>query len=89
MLKWKPLKKSGNHSKKVETTQKSGNHSMRYKQNLEDYMKIEIHSLQETQEFATKMADLCRNKQLVITLDGDLGAGKTTWTKSFGCKECD
>ena len=43
-------------------------------------MKIEIHSLQETQEFATKMADLCRNKQLVITLDGDLGAGKT-------CKE--
>ena len=31
-------------------------------------MKIEIHSLQETQEFATKMADLCRNKQLVITL---------------------
>ena len=31
---------------------------MRYKQNLEDYMKIEIHSLQETQEFATKMADL-------------------------------
>ena len=57
---------------------------MRYKQNLEDYMKIEIHSLKETQEFATKMADLCRNKQLVITLDGDLGAGKTTWTKSFG-----
>ena len=55
-----------------------------FKVNLEDYMKIEIHSLQETQEFATKMADLCRNKQLVITLDGDLGAGKTTWTKSFG-----
>ena len=47
-------------------------------------MKIEIHSLQETQEFATKMADLCRNKQLVITLDGDLGAGKTTWTTRFG-----
>ena len=47
-------------------------------------MKIEIHSLKETQEFAIKMADLCRNKQLVITLDGDLGAGKTTWTKSFG-----
>ena len=47
-------------------------------------MKIEIHSLQKTKEFATKMADLCRNKQLVITLDGDLGAGKTTWTKSFG-----
>ena len=82
--KWKPLKKSGNHSKKWKPLKKSGNHFMRYKQNLEDYMKIEIHSLQETQEFATKMADLCRNKQLVITLDGDLGAGKTTWTKSFG-----
>lgn len=56
-------------------------------------MKIEIHSLQETQEFATKMADLCRNKQLVITLDGDLGAGKNNLDKklreSFGCKECD
>ena len=38
-------------------------------------MKIEIHSLQETQEFATKMADLYRNKQLVSTLHGDLGAG--------------
>ena len=46
-------------------------------------MKIEIHSLQETQEFATKMADLCRNKQLVITLDGDLGAGKTTLIKKL------
>ncbi|MBQ0064339.1 MAG: tRNA (adenosine(37)-N6)-threonylcarbamoyltransferase complex ATPase subunit type 1 TsaE [Firmicutes bacterium] len=47
-------------------------------------MKIEIHSLQETQEFAKKMADLCKDKQIVITLDGDLGAGKTTWTKAFG-----
>ena len=55
-------------------------------------MKIEIHSLQETQEFATKMANLCRNKQLVITLDGDLGAGKTAFTsglvKGLGIK-CD
>lgn len=47
-------------------------------------MKLEIHSLQETQEFAQKMADLCKDKQIVITLDGDLGAGKTTWTKAFG-----
>lgn len=47
-------------------------------------MKLEIHSLQETQEFAKKMADLCKDKQIVITLDGDLGAGKTTWTKAFG-----
>lgn len=47
-------------------------------------MKIEIHSLSETQEFAQRMAKLCQDKQIVITLDGDLGAGKTTWTKSFG-----
>lgn len=47
-------------------------------------MKIEIHSLQETQDFAQKIAKLCQNKQVVITLDGDLGAGKTTWTKAFG-----
>lgn len=47
-------------------------------------MKIDIHSLQETQEFAQKMASLCQDKQIVITLDGDLGAGKTTWTKAFG-----
>ncbi len=47
-------------------------------------MKLEIHSLQETIDFANQMASLCQNKQIVITLDGDLGAGKTTWTKSFG-----
>ena len=47
-------------------------------------MKIAIHSLKDTQEFAQKMANLCKDKQIVITLDGDLGAGKTTWTKSFG-----
>ena len=47
-------------------------------------MKIEIHSLQETQDFAQKIAKLCQNKHVVITLDGDLGAGKTTWTKAFG-----
>lgn len=47
-------------------------------------MKIEIHSLEETKEFATQMAKLCQGKCMTITLDGDLGAGKTTWTKSFG-----
>ena len=47
-------------------------------------MRIEIHSLNETTEFARKLANLCKGKQLVITLDGDLGAGKTTWTKAFG-----
>lgn len=47
-------------------------------------MKIAIHSLKDTQEFAQKMANLCKDNQIVITLDGDLGAGKTTWTESFG-----
>lgn len=47
-------------------------------------MKIEIHSLQETQQFAKAMAKLCQDKHVIITLDGDLGAGKTTWTKAFG-----
>ena len=47
-------------------------------------MKIEIHSLEETQEFARKIAHLIKDKQMIITLDGDLGAGKTTWTKALG-----
>ncbi len=47
-------------------------------------MKIEIHSLEDTMRLAQALAEACKDKQLVITLDGDLGAGKTTWTKSFG-----
>ena len=49
-------------------------------------MKLHIHSLQETQEFAKQLASLCQNKQIIITLDGDLGAGKTTWTQAFGAR---
>ena len=30
------------------------------------------------------MAHLLQGKQMVICLGGDLGAGKTTWTKAFG-----
>lgn len=47
-------------------------------------LQFEIHSLEETRKFARQIADLCRDKNAVICLDGDLGAGKTTWTKSFG-----
>ena len=47
-------------------------------------MRIEIHSIEETQALAQAIARLCQNKNVVITLDGDLGAGKTTWTKAFG-----
>ncbi len=45
--------------------------------------KIEIHSKQETQEFGEKLGKLC-NPGMCITLNGDLGAGKTTLTKSIG-----
>lgn len=45
---------------------------------------IHIHSIEETNELAGKLASACRGKNLTITLDGDLGAGKTTWTKAFG-----
>lgn len=54
-------------------------------------MQIEIQSLEQTKAFAERLAELCRDKQIVITLDGDLGAGKTTWTqffaKALGVKE--
>ena len=47
-------------------------------------MQLEIHSLEETKCFANKMASLLKGKQMIICLGGDLGAGKTTWTKAFG-----
>lgn len=46
--------------------------------------KINVKSLQETKELAEKAAGVLQGKTYVITLDGDLGAGKTTWTKAFG-----
>lgn len=45
---------------------------------------IDIHSLEETRALAEAMAAACQDKTLTICLDGDLGAGKTTWTKAFG-----
>lgn len=47
-------------------------------------MKIEIHSLEDTKRLAEKTADLVRGRRAVICLDGDLGAGKTTFTQSLG-----
>lgn len=47
-------------------------------------MIVDIHSLEETKEFASKVASCIKGKQIVITLDGDLGAGKTTFTKALG-----
>ena len=48
-------------------------------------MKIEIHSLQKTRNLPLKCGESCRNKQLVITLDGDLVQVKRLQQeKSFG-----
>ncbi|MER1987883.1 MAG: tRNA (adenosine(37)-N6)-threonylcarbamoyltransferase complex ATPase subunit type 1 TsaE [Solibacillus sp.] len=41
-----------------------------------------IHSLEETKELATRLAELVES-QYTITLEGDLGAGKTTFTQAF------
>ena len=41
-----------------------------------------VHSLDETQKLALKVADLLQ-PQDTITLEGDLGAGKTTFTQSL------
>ena len=48
-------------------------------------MKFEkyIYSLEETQALATRLAELVEPQQ-TITLEGDLGAGKTTFTQAFG-----
>ncbi|SOB98413.1 tRNA threonylcarbamoyladenosine biosynthesis protein TsaE [Ureibacillus xyleni] len=43
---------------------------------------IEIMSLEETQKLANKLAQLV-DAQDTITLEGDLGAGKTTFTQAF------
>jgi tRNA threonylcarbamoyladenosine biosynthesis protein TsaE len=40
------------------------------------------HSMEETMEFAAKLAEKLQEKD-VITLEGDLGAGKTTFTKGL------
>jgi tRNA threonylcarbamoyladenosine biosynthesis protein TsaE len=40
------------------------------------------HSTEETMEFASKLAEKLQEKD-VITLEGDLGAGKTTFTKGL------
>ena len=44
---------------------------------------IEVKTLEETKALAQRIADLLPRPSL-ITLSGDLGAGKTTFTKSLG-----
>lgn len=47
-------------------------------------MKLHLDNLEDTQQFAARMAQLLKDKTITITLDGDLGAGKTAWTRFFG-----
>lgn len=46
-------------------------------------MKIKIKSKKETELFGEKLGNLC-SAGTCITLNGDLGAGKTTLTKAIG-----
>ncbi len=46
-------------------------------------MKIELNSLDSTKEFGEKLGKLLK-KGDIVALNGDLGAGKTTLTKSLG-----
>ncbi len=47
-------------------------------------MKLNLNSLLDTEAFAQKMADRLKGQTITVTLDGDLGAGKTAWTRFFG-----
>lgn len=46
-------------------------------------MKIKINNLEETKQFATALAKHI-DGQFLLLLEGDLGAGKTTFTKMLG-----
>ena len=48
-----------------------------------NYMNINLNNLEETREFGEKLAKLLKAGD-VICLNGDLGAGKTTLSKSIG-----
>ena len=48
-------------------------------------MKLTLNNKTATQSFARQLAECCRavNKAIVIYLEGDLGAGKTTFAQGF------
>ena len=46
-------------------------------------MKIRLNGLEETKEFGIRLGNLLREGD-ILCLNGDLGAGKTTLTKSIG-----
>lgn len=47
-------------------------------------MKLQLNSLEDTAKLAQKLAQALYGQTMTITLDGDLGAGKTAWTRFFG-----
>lgn len=47
-------------------------------------MRVEILSLQESIKFAEKLSQFIPSGPFLLTLEGDLGAGKTTFTKALG-----
>src|SRR5699024_10277506 len=48
-----------------------------------DIMKIKLKGLEETKEFGIKLGKVLKSGDIVC-LNGDLGAGKTTLSKSIG-----
>lgn len=43
-----------------------------------------VHSVQESEKLAQALANRIRGKAILILLEGDLGAGKTTFVKALG-----
>ena len=47
-------------------------------------MTLYLETLDDTKKLAEAFARQLKDKTMTITLDGDLGAGKTAWTRFFG-----
>lgn len=47
-------------------------------------MNFQLNTLEDTRRFAQAMAQRLQDQTITIVLEGDLGAGKTAWTRFFG-----